>query len=561
MVDPRETRGNRIVNTSTGNPTRETTTGVPELSGNESRLSRRRLLSNACLGMLGGLVTGAWPGRVEADDEKFGPVFPFDDAALVRRAEKMSKLEYAPPPLHAPDIIEKIDYDAHGKIRFDPTLALNGDGPGLYPSTFFHVGRYFQTGVRIFRLAQGGASEVLYLPDLFSMPDDSPAKHLPSDIGFAGFRFHEARSREDWRTQDWMAFLGASYFRAIGDLGQYGLSSRGIAIDSATPSAEEFPLFREFYIETAQNPDDPTTVLALLEGPSVVGAYRFQIRRTRAVIVDVEARLFLRRDVQRLGIAPITSMFWYGENTPGVSTDWRPEIHDSDGLMVWTGAGERLWRPLVNPRLPTVSSFVDENPRGFGLLQRDRVFDNYLDGVRYDLRPSLWIEPLGSWGRGSVQLMELRTDDEVHDNIGAFWVPEEPARAGNTYNFRYRQHWSADPPTLPGRVARCISTRLGRGGQPGQTRPQGVRKFVVEFADGPLVDLTHDVRVDAAVGAAGGEVIDPVAEQVPGTKRWRCVFDVRPSSSAPVELRAYLRASDETLTETWLYRYDPEPRD
>jgi glucans biosynthesis protein len=490
----------------------------------------------------------------------FGQPFEFGYEALVDRAREMAASPYAAAPILAPEVIEAIDYDAHGKLRYRPDEAVFGDGSGNYPVTFFHVGRYFARGVKMHTLMDGHARLVRYSPELFEMPDDSVAKQLPSDVGFAGFRFQESRSRDDWKTQDWLAFLGASYWRAIGDLGQYGLSARGVAIDSATPGPEEFPEFREFYLTPAARKDDPNVILALLDGPGITGAYRITARRTKGVVMEVEARLFLRRDIERLGIAPLTSMYWYSETNPDISSDWRPEIHDSDGLAIWTGSGERIWRPLINPRFPNVSSFLDENPKGFGLMQRDRNFEHYLDGVYYDRRPSLWIEPVGDWGRGSVQLMELRTDDEIHDNIGAFWVPEGPARAGNSYTFKYRQYWQTDMLTPPRPVAICVSTRLGHGGRPGQNRVADARKFVVEF-DGPaLAALKDGDEPEAVVETSTGRVDDAFVEKVPGTKRWRIIFDLYPAMPEPSELRAFLRTDAGALTETWLYRYDPLPR-
>ena len=490
----------------------------------------------------------------------FGQPFEFNYGALVDRAREMATRPYAAAPIVAPDVIQAIDYDAHGKIRYRPEEALFSDGDGAYPATFFHVGMYFQRGVHIHSLVDGFAREVRYSPELFDMPEDSVARQLPSDVGFAGFRFQESVSRDDWKTQDWLAFLGASYWRAIGDLGQYGLSARGIAIDSATPGPEEFPEFREFYLTPAARKDDPTVILALLDGPGVTGAYRISAWRGKGVVMEVEARIFLRRDIERLGIAPLTSMYWYGETMRGLSTDWRPEIHDSDGLAIWTGSGERIWRPLINPRLPNVSSFLDENPKGFGLMQRDRNFEHYLDGVFYDRRPSLWIEPLGDWGRGSVQLMELRTDDEVHDNIGAFWVPEGPAKAGNSYTFKYRQYWQTDMPIPPRPAGICVSTRLGHAGKPGQFRRTDARKFVIDF-DGPaLAALKDGAKPEPVVETTAGAVEDAIVEKVPGTKRWRIVFDLYPNETEPSELRAYMRTEEGPLTETWLYRFDPLPR-
>lgn len=523
------------------------------------RVSRREV----CVAMFA--AAPAFKGLTALADDpktqlKFGPPFEFGYEALVDRAREMATTGFVPTPLVAAEKIEKIDYDAHGKLRFKPEAALFADGSGTYPATFFHVGRYFQRGVRMHVLRDGLASEIRYSPDLFDMPPDSVARDLPSNIGFAGFRFQESLERDDWRTQDWLAFLGASYWRAIGDDGQYGLSARGVAIDSATPKPEEFPDFREFYLTPSPREGEPSMVLALLDGPSITGAFRFSIRRTKAVTIDVEARLFLRQDVERLGIAPITSMYWYGENTRGLGNDWRPEIHDSDGLAIQTGRDERIWRPLLNPRQPTVSAFIDENPKGFGLIQRDRDFEHYLDGVNYDRRPSLWIEPMGDWGRGSVQLMELRTDDEVHDNIGAFWVPEAPARAGASYTFRYRQYWAAKIPDFPKSIAQCVSTRTGRGGRPGQDHPEDARKFVVDFEGPALAALGKDPVVEAVVETSVGRVDDAFAERVPGTKRWRLLFDLYADATQPSDLRGLLRGSDGPLTETWLYRYDPVPR-
>lgn len=220
--------------------------------------------------------------------------------------------------------------------------------------------------------------------------------------------------------------------------------------------------------------------------------------------MDIDATIFVRGDIARLGIAPLTSMYWFSDTIKPTAVDWRPELHDSDGLALWTGKGERIWRPLNNPSGLVVSAFADDRPRGFGLSQRDRNFDHYLDGVRYDLRPSLWVDPLSGFDRGAVQLVELPTDDEIHDNIAAMWVPAEPAAAGRTFDFKYRLQWSADEP-FTSSLARCVATRLGNGGVPGLSRPKGVRKFMVEFLGAPLAKLPFGVKPEAVLWASRGE--------------------------------------------------------
>jgi glucans biosynthesis protein len=282
------------------------------------------------------------------------------------------------------------------------------------------------------------------------------------------------------------------------------------------------------------------------------------MRRDAAVLMDIETRLFLRRDVARLGLAPLTSMYWYSETVKPTAIDWRPEVHDSDGLAMWTGGGERIWRPLNNPPRTTVSTFADKSPRGFGLAQRDRAFHDYEDGVAYERRPTLWVEPVGDWGEGAVQLVEIPTDDEIHDNIVAAWVPKAPATKGSTFALRYRLHWTAKEP-FPTPLAQCVATRLGRGGQPGQPRPQGVRKFMVEFLGGPLADLPFGVKPEPVLWAARGKFsyvfTEAVPDDVPG--HWRAQFDFTAEGTEPVDMRLYLRSGERTLSETWLFQYHP----
>lgn len=491
---------------------------------------------------------------------KTGASEAFSFENLKKQAESMARSPYVAPPSPSREVLQQIDYDAHGKIRFKSDFALWADGPSEFPVTFFHMGRFFQKPVRMHVVENGQAREIVYDTQYFDMPADSPARQLPDNSGFAGFRFQEPRSGKlDWKKNDWVAFLGASYFRAIGELYQYGLSARGLAVDVAVHGLnEEFPDFTHVYFETPQPGSNTVTVYALLDGPSVAGAYKFVMKRAASVIMDLDTAVYLRKDVARLGIAPLTSMYWYSEKSKTTAIDWRPEIHDSDGLAMWTGTGERIWRPLNNPPRIITSAFTDESPRGFGLLQRDRNFDHYLDGVYYDRRPSLWIEPQGNWGKGSIQLVEIPTDDEIHDNIVAMWVPAEPARAGQSLELRYRMHWAAEEP-YPTPLARVIATRMGNGGQAGTSRPKGVRKFMVEFIGEPLTKLPSGVIPKPVLTASRGEFSNVLTEAVPDNVpgHWRTQFDLTVTGTEPVEMRCYLRNENQVLSETWLYQHHP----
>jgi len=516
-------------------------------------LNRRQFLFlMAAVGALAGLA----PARSGAKTAgiQFGSVKPFTFDELKRRAKAMAATPYREPVVRHGKILEAIDYDVFQQIVFKREHGLGEDGSVNFPVQLFHLGRYFKVPVKLHVLDRGQAMEILYRSNYFTFGESSLDKILPDDLGFSGFRLQHGPGA----TTDWMAFLGASYFRSAGELNQYGLSARGVAIDPALPTPEEFPRFTEFWLEPGTPDSDEIVVYAMLDGPSVTGAFRMVCTKNQQILMDIEANLYARSDIKRMGVAPLTSMFWYAEHNRHQVRDWRPEIHDSDGLAMWTGAGERLWRPLNNPSSVMTNSFVDANPKGFGLLQRDRAFYHYEDdGVFYDRRPSVWIEPNGEWGEGEIQLIEIPTDDEIHDNIVIYWLPKEPVKAGSEWRYAYRLHWVTTEPYLSEVVARVSHTRLGNAGVPGQPRPKGGRKFVIDFEGGPLKEVDKLDKVKPVISTSKGRIENYYALQVVGTKKWRASFDLYVEGEMPVNLRLFLKLGDRTLTETWLHQYLP----
>ncbi len=374
----------------------------------------------------------AGAGVVEAHPLKtVGDPQQFDFARLKGDARSLASKPYVPPSATLPGPIRQLTWDQMQAIRFKDSHSLWRDDGLEFRVRFFHLGLYNKVPVKIYEVVDGKARQLAYDPRLFDYGDSGvDGARLPPDLGFAGFQlaFHT-----DWR-RDVAAFQGASYFRAVSDARQYGLSARGLAVDCGLPHPEEFPIFTAFWLQRPAADVDRLTVYALLDSPSVTGAYRFEIAPGEPLTMDVDAAIYPRKSIESLGIAPLTSMFLCGENDHHASADFRPEIHDSDGLSLWTGAGERIWRPLTDPVSLRVNSFADNNPRGFGLLQRDRNFDHYQDdGVFYDRRPSVWVEPKAgregeTWGRGAVRLVEIPTVDETSDNIVAFWQWDDAPR-------------------------------------------------------------------------------------------------------------------------------------
>jgi glucans biosynthesis protein len=523
-------------------------------------LRRREILGSALLLAAARMTRVSFAGAVQMPAIGAAPQ-PFDFAWIKGQARWLASNLYVPPKNSLPSRLADLSYDQYQSLRFRPDHALWADDGYAFRIQFFHVGRGFTEPVRMFEVVDGLAHEIIYEPTMFDFEQSGidPAS-MKDQQGFAGFRVQYVTN---WKA-DVAAFLGAAYFRAVGgDTRQYGLSTRALAVDTALGRPEEFPRFTAFWFERPTKDAGTLTLYALMDSPSVSGALRIEIAPGGTQIQDIDAAFYPRKPIERLGISPLTSMFFYGKNDRRGANDWRPEIHDSDGLCLWTGAGEWIWRPLVNPAQLHVNSYFDDNPRGFGLLQRDRNFDHYQDdGVYYDRRPSLWVEPKpgpgGGWGKGAVQLVEIPTVDETFDNIVAFWNPLEKPKPGQELLYSYRLYWGTQMP-FSSPLGVTIATRTGIGGTVGQKRQYYSWHFAVDFAGGELGALPKDAEVEAVVTASHGDTEHVTAHYVAEFNGYRALFDVRPpdDSVQPIDLRLYLRIHGRPLTETWIYQWTP----
>ena len=506
--------------------------------------SRRSMLS-----LMGGLAAlGLAPAGAEDAPERagmdLGPATAFDPAMIAARARALAAAPYTAPPTVSQDWLD-LSYDAFRGIWFDTRHTLFRGKPGAVQAEFFVAGLYFRHKIGLNAVEGGQSRPITFGLRTFDTTDQFPT--LPEDgTGFAGFRLLGETEAPD-RFQEFAVFQGASYFRAIGRGQAYGLSARGLALNTAGEGGEEFPVFRDFWIEAAA-PDAPfVTVHALLDSPSVAGAYSFKITKGDTTEIEVSSRLFPRVDLATAGIAPGTSMFLFNDINRTRFDDFREAVHDSDGLLMLNGAGETLWRPLTNPRAVEVSAFGDRAPRGFGLMQRTRQPGDYNDLVaHYERRPSLWVEPVGDWGPGAVMLVEIPTDKEINDNIVTFWRPVEPLKAGQEHRFDYRLHWCAAAP-VEGAVAQVTATRTGA-----RVFEKG-RIFTIDYAAHPALG-TDPTRIEVRISSSAGAITTPLLQANPATGGMRLDFTLK--GDVPVaELRAELWRGGLRVAEVWVNRW------
>ena len=446
--------------------------------------------------------------------------------------------------------MKKLSYDHYRALRPRDDKALWGDGKGLFRVEFFPAGFIYEKPVTISVVENGKVTPLSIGPEYFDF-SDTGLKTPPQKVELAGFKLVFPLNRPD-KFDEIAAFLGASYFRTVGRAQVYGASARGLAIDTATAQPEEFPTFRAFWLLKPADDAQQMTVWALLDSPGAAGAFAFTIEPGARTVVETQAALFVRHDVSLLAIAPLTSMFFAGKASPP-RDDYRPEIHDSDGLYLATGKGERIWRPLANPSALAVTSFGDTNPRGFGLMQRERDFAQYQDSAAsLQKRPSLWVEPIGDWGDGEVRLVEIPSKSETNDNVVAFWKSRWPAKQGNRLDYRYRLSALSDEADLAPLLGRVIATRAGA--VPGADKQ---RRLVVEFAGGELSTLEPEQPVSANVSLKGGKVTRTYVEALPSRRTWRMFIDFEPEAKKPTDIRASLVLRGKTLTETFADFFPP----
>ncbi|MEN1941382.1 glucan biosynthesis protein [Luteimonas sp. MJ246] len=488
------------------------------------------------------------PGRALAAT---GGGTAFDDATVPALAAALAATAYRAPPRELPAALEAIGYDRYRDYRYRPERALWHDQARGFEAQFFHRGYMFRDRVDMHVVDGGRSRPFPYSPSLFRFDHGAPAPAAGADLGFAGFRLHATGSGG---LDEFASFLGASYFRAVARGLGYGLSARGLALGSGDPGPEEFPLFRAFWLESPAAGAGQVVVHALLDSPSVAGAFRFAITPGDETVFDVDARLYPRVDLATAGIAPLTSMYEFDAHDRADIDDPRPAVHDSDVLALLTGSGEQASRPLRNPRTVEHSGFQGRDPCGFGLVQRKRHFEDYQDlEAGYEKRASCWIEPLDSWGEGEVHLVEIPTTNEYADNIVAFWRPAAPLAAGREHRWRYRLHWAADHGWNPG-LARVVATRSGA-----LDRAPG-RQYLIDFAGGALPQSDGGVRVQAS--ASAGALSNAVAYRNPHGSGWRVGFELEHGDpghgdAAAVEMRLWLAGDSGRLTETWLSRWTP----
>lgn len=511
-------------------------------------MKRRNFLATApiigaftSLSSFGGLGRSNLAIAEEAEGEAF------DRAKLIERARLLAEAPYIEPTLDLPGDLADLSFDQYRRISFRPERRVGQDESLPFTLDLLHSGFIYGTPVSIHVVDDGLARKVTYDPDMFDYGDELQPPVEDADLPFSGVRVHFPIHHPD-AMDEFLIIQGASYFRAVAHDQIYGLAARGLAIKTGDSDGEEFPSFTALWIERPA-PDARVLVIhALLDSPSCTGAYRLTVRPGEETVIDVEVALFAREDLMRVGLAPLTSMYLFGGANRAGFDDVRHAVHDSDGLQVQTGGGERLWRPLTNPSELQVSSFGDRGPLGFGLVQRERRLESYEDlDERFDRRPSIWIEAVGDWGAGQVELIEIPSKRETNDNIVVFWRPETPIAKGGPWTLAYRMRW-ADLPTFSDGLAEVRSTRAG------QAADSNRRLFVIDFDLGPVQD-EEGVLLD--VTSSAGMVTAQQLRAVPERRLMRASFELEPEDQTLIELRAVLQAGDRRLSETWLYRWTP----
>lgn len=476
-----------------------------------------------------------------------GEPAPFDPNMVTEAARSLSKRPFVPLPSDLPAAFRDLSYEQYAAIRQRPGTAIwAGENIGFAIEPL-HRGFIFSSPVEISLVEEAKARRILYNPSLF----DFGKLVIPAntgDLGFSGFRVL-AQGASGF--SEVALFQGASFFRAVAPGQTLGAIARALSIKTADPRGEEFPAFRSIWIERPTLAAGALIIHALIDSESVTGAYRFTLRPGDATIIDTECTLFARTAVDNLGLATMSAAHLSGPIDGRCDNDLRPSVNEVSGIQMLTGKGEWLWRPVANRETLQISAFVDENPRGFGFLQRDRNFDHYQDDDQhFETRPSLWIEPIGEWSAGGIQLIEIPSQSEGNDNIIAYWKPKQPLAAASETFFAYRQFWCWSPPEQPP-LAIAAQSRSGRGSSANR------RRFIVEFAGETLGVPENAQAIKPNLNVAPGSIAGLRTIVSASKKSCRVLFEIDPGKESYSEIRLVLEAGGKPISETWLYRWTP----
>jgi glucans biosynthesis protein len=488
---------------------------------------------------------------------------------VAQRALERARQPFHSPRADVPKVLrqENLNYDKYREIEFRHDRALWAADDLPFRVEFFHPGYLYQEPVHVYEFTATHVQPIRFVQDFFNYRALHIQNEIPADTGYAGFRLlNQLNESNKW--DEIGAFLGASYFRLLGKGQRYGLSARGLALDCGeTDRSEEFPIFTDWWLGKPQPDARGLTLFAMLDSVSCVGAYQLLIRPGETTVVDVEAVLYFREtnkvqavDANRLpirtiGLAPLTSMFWFGKNSERKFDDYRPEVHDSDGLLARLDGGEVLWRPLDNPAVMRHQVFPAPNIRGFGLLQRERTLAAYQDSFNfYQLAPTVWVEPHGNWGDGDLHLVQLSANYEGFDNIVAFWDPKDKPAPLKPFRFGYTLCWTRET-DMKLSDNKVVSTRIGLG-------PNCVncRQIVIDFA-GPGLDAIPEDNPPQAVASCStnAAIVDNQIFHLSELNAWRVILKMQPNSgnTDPVDLRCTLQKGTNILSETWTYQWSP----
>ena len=488
---------------------------------------------------------------------------------VAKKAEERARRPFRSPRADLPDILraDKLDYDKYREIRFRHDQALWSVDKLPFQIEFFHPGYIYEEPVHVNEFSYNYVQPIRFVQDFFDYGKLPIKKQIPANTGYAGFKILYALNLPD-KMDELGAFQGASYFRLLGKGQRYGESARGLAVDCGeSDRPEEFPIFTDWWLGKPQVEEKEVRILGLLDSVSCTAAYDFHIRPGETTVAEIEVVVYLRepdkikavapnrKPLETLGLAPLTSMFWFGKNSERKFDDYRPEVHDSDGLLIKTENGETLWRPLNNASVMRHQRFSAKNIRGYGLMQRERDFSAYQDIFNhYELVPSVWVDTRGRWGEGDLHLVELSTSYEGLDNVVAFWDPKVKPQPMQAFRFGYALHWTRET-DIKFSTNRVISTRIGVDPRDGKKR-----QIVIDFSGPKLAALADGLSPEAVASCSDNAAITEVQVfPVPKLSAWRAIIMMEPKADNkdPVDLRCTLKKGEEVLTETWTYHWSP----